>query len=93
MDNVEYTGYNGEPVHQDVFLGWINEGFNGELLSIGNEKIAKKYAWTFPANWPQNNFETTWSQVEYDISNIAIIAFIQNKYTKEILQVTGKTSL
>ncbi len=93
MDNVEYTGYNGEPVHQDVFLGWINEGFNGELLSIGNEKIAKKYAWTFPANWPQNNFETTWSQVEYDISNIAIIAFVQNKYTKEILQVTGKTSL
>ena len=41
MDNVEYTGYNGEPIHQDVFLGWINEGFNGELLSIGNEKIAK----------------------------------------------------
>ena len=90
MDNVEYTGYNGEPIHQDVFLGWINEGFNGELLSIGNEKIAKKYAWTFPANWPQNNFETTWSQVEYDISNIAIVAFVQNKYTKEILQVSGK---
>ena len=90
MDNVEYTGYNGEPIHQDVFLGWINEGFNGELLSIGNEKIAKRYAWTFPANWPQNNFETTWSQVEYDISNIAIVAFIQNKYTKEILQVSGK---
>ena len=90
MDNVEYTGYNGEPTHQDVFLGWINEGFNGELLSIGNEKIAKKYAWTFPANWPQNNFESTWSQVEYDISNIAIVAFVQNKYTKEILQVSGK---
>jgi len=89
MDNVEYTGYNGEPVHQDVFLGWINTGYNGELLSIGNEKIAKKYTWTFPANWPQNNFETTWSQVEYDISNIAIVAFIQNKYTMEILQVAG----
>ena len=90
MDEVEYTGYNGEPIHQDVFLGWINEGFNGELLSIGNEKIVKKYAWTFPENWPQNNYETTWSQVEYDISNIAIVAFIQNKYTKEILQVAGK---
>ena len=37
-----------------------------------------------------NNFETTWSQVEYDISNIAIVAFVQNKYTKEILQVSGK---
>ena len=42
MDNVEYTGYNGEPIHQDVFLGWISEGFNGELVSIDNEKIAKK---------------------------------------------------
>ena len=92
LDNVEYTGYNGEPIHQDVFLGWINEGFNGELLSIGKEKIAKRYAWTFPENWPQNNFETTWSQIEYDISNIAIVAFVQNKYTKEIMQVSGKTS-
>jgi len=90
INNVEYTGYNGESVHQDVFLGWINTGFNGELLSIGHEKISKKYAWTFPTNWPENNFETTWSQVEYDISNIAIVAFVQNKYTKEILQVAGK---
>ena len=90
LDDVEYTGYNGEPIHQDVFLGWINNGFNGELLSIGNEEIAKKYAWTFPVNWPQNNFETTWSQVEYDVSNIAVVAFVQNKYTKEILQVSGK---
>ena len=38
----------------------------------------------------KDNFETTWSQVEYDISNIAMVAFIQNKYTKEILQVSGK---
>ena len=90
LDDVEYTGYNGEPVHQDVFLGWINNGFNGELLSIGNEEISKKYAWTFPTNWPENNFETTWSQAEYNIANISIVAFIQNKYTKEIIQVTGK---
>ena len=90
LDDVEYTGYNGEPIHQDVFLGWINNGFNGELLSIGNEEIAKKYVWTYPVNWPQNNFETTWSQVEYDVSNIAVVAFVQNKYTKEILQVAGK---
>ena len=90
MDNVEYTGYNGEPIHQDVFLGWINAGFNGELFLIGNEKIEKKYTWTFPSNWPQNNYETTWSQIKYDISNIAIVAFVQNKYTKEILQAAGK---
>ena len=89
LDDVYYTGYNGEPVHQDVFLGWINNGFNGELLSIGNEEISKKYAWTFPANWPQNNYETSWSQVEYDIANIAVVVFIQNKYSKEILQVAG----
>ena len=43
MDNIDYTGYNGEPIHQDVFLGWINEGFNGELLSIGNETICLLY--------------------------------------------------
>ena len=91
MDNVEYTGYNGKLFHQDVFLGWINEGFNGELLSIGNEKNAKKdMPGLFLQIGHKTIFETTWSQVEYDISNIAIVAFIQNKYTKKILQVSGK---
>ena len=90
LDNVEYTGYNGEPLHQDVFLGWINEGFNGELILVGNETISKKYNWVFPSNWPQNDFETTWSQVEYDISDLGVVAFIQNIYSKEILQVAGK---
>ena len=89
MDNVDYTGYNGEPHHQDVFLGWINEGLSGELLSLGNEEVMKNYTWEMPSNWPQNNNETSWPQVEYDVSNLAVVAFIQNKYTKEILQVVG----
>ena len=42
-----------------------------------------------PSNWPQNNFENSWAQVEWDNSNLAVIAFIQNKYTKEIVQVSG----
>ena len=42
-----------------------------------------------PSNWPQNNFETSWTNVVWDVSNLALVAFIQNKHTKEILQVTG----
>jgi hypothetical protein len=89
MDEVGYTGYNGEPYHQDVFLGWITEGLSGELISIGKEEISKSYTWEMPSNWPQNNFETTWSRVEWDVSNLAVVAFIQNKYTKEVMQVSG----
>ena len=89
LDNVDYTGYNGEPHHQDVFLGWINDGLSGELLSLGHEEVVKSYSWEMPSNWPQNNFETSWSQVEYDVSNLAVVAFIQNKYTKEVVQVAG----
>ena len=89
MDNVDYEGYNGEKHHQDVFLGWINEGLNGELLSLGNEEVVKSYAWEMPSNWPQNNHETTWWEVEWDEANLAVVAFIQNKYTKEIMQVAG----
>ena len=89
MDNVDYTGNNGEPHHQDVFLGWINEGLSGELLSLGNEEVARTYSWTMPSNWPQNNYEASWAQVEYDVSNLAVVAFIQNKYTREVLQVVG----
>ena len=90
MDNVDYEGYNGEKHHQDVFLGWINAGLSGELLSLGNEEVVKSYAWEMPENWPQNNYETTWWQVEWDASNLAVVAFIQNIYTKEIVQVAGK---
>ena len=90
LDNVIYSGYNQEPEHQDVFLGWITDGQSGELISIEKEEIAKNYTWEMPSNWPQNNFETSWTQVEWDDSNIAIVAFIQNKYTKEIIQVSGK---
>jgi len=89
LDNVDYTGYNGEPHHQDVFLGWINDGLSGELLSLGNEEVARTYSWSMPSNWPQNDYETSWSQVEYDVSNLAVVAFIQNKYTLEVMQVVG----
>ena len=90
MDNVIYAGYNQEPEHQDVFLGWITNGLEGELISIGKEKIAKNYSWEMPSNWPQNNYETSWPQVDWDESNLAVVAFIQNRYTKEIVQVSGK---
>ena len=89
LDNVDYTGYNGEPHHQDVFLGWINDGLSGELLALGHEEVARTYSWTMPSNWPQNDYETSWSQVEYDVSNLDVVAFIQNKYTKEVVQVAG----
>ena len=89
MDSVDYEGYNHEKHHQDVFLGWINEGLNGELLSLGNEEVVKSYAWEMPSNWPQNNHETTWWEVEWDEANLTVVAFIQNKYTKEIMQVAG----
>tara|TARA_B100001105_G_C22332032_1_gene417357 strand:- start:262 stop:1143 length:882 start_codon:yes stop_codon:yes gene_type:complete len=90
MDNVDYEGYNGEKHHQDVFLGWVNAGLSGELLSLGNEEVVKSYAWEMPESWPQNNYETTWWQVEWDASNLAVVAFIQNIYTKEIVQVAGE---
>ena len=89
LDNVDYTGYNGVPHHQDVFLGWINDGLSGELLSLGNEEVARTYSWAMPSNWPQNDYETSWSQVEYDVSSLAVVAFIQNKYTLEVMQVIG----
>ncbi len=89
MDNVDYEGSNNEKHHQDVFLGWINEGLSGELLSLGNEEVVKSYSWEMPSNWPQNNFETSWWQVEWDPANLTVVAFIQNKFTREILQVAG----
>ena len=89
LDNVDYEGYNGEKHHQDVFLGWITDGMNGELLSLPKKEKSKSYTWQIPSNWPQNNFETTWPQVEWDAANLQVVAFIQDQSTKEVLQVTG----
>ena len=89
LDNVDYEGYNGEKHHQDVFLGWITDGMNGELLSLAEKEKSKSYTWQMPSNWPQNNFETTWPQVEWAAANLKVVAFIQNQTTKEVLQVTG----
>lgn len=87
IDEVNYTGYNGLDHHDNVFLGWITSGLEGELLSIKNEEIAKTYYWSMDVNWPENTYESSWSEVEYDVSNLSIIAFIQNKYSKEVIQV------
>ena len=89
LDNVDYEGYNGEKHHQDVFLGWINEGLSGELLSITDKEQTKSYTWEMPSNWPQNNLETSWTEVEYDVANLKVVVFIQNQTTKEVLQVAG----
>ena len=87
IDEVNYTGYNGLDHHDNVFLGWITSGLEGEFLSIKDEEIAKTYYWSMGANWPENTYESSWSEVEYDVSNLSIIAFIQNKYSKEVIQV------
>ena len=89
LDNVDYEGYNGEKHHQDVFLGWITDGMNGELLSLAEKEKSKSYTWEMPSNWPQNNFETTWPQVGWDAANLQVVAFIQDQSTKVVLQVTG----
>ncbi|HJM94664.1 MAG TPA: hypothetical protein QF698_01200, partial [Candidatus Marinimicrobia bacterium] len=65
------------------------EGLSGELLSITNKEQAKSYSWQMPSNWPQNNLETSWTEVEYDVANLRVVAFIQDQSTKEVLQVTG----
>lgn len=89
IDDVRYTGYNGQSHHEDVFLGWVNDGLEGELLSLKNEEVAKTYTWAMSSNWPQSDYEIDWEQVEYDISNLSVVAFIQNRYSKVILQVDG----
>ena len=93
ISHVGYTGYNGQPEHEDVFLGWITDGLEGELLSLKNEEISKTYTWSMPSNWPESEYAVEyavdWNQVEYDISHLSVVAFIQNKYSKVVLQVDG----
>ncbi len=89
LDSINYKGYNGQKHHEDVFLGWINDGLEGELLSLDDKEYTKSYEWEMPNNYPQNNQETSWTEVDWDVKNLKVIAFVQNKSSKEILQVQG----
>ena len=83
LDEVGYTGYNGEPVHQDVFLGWITEGLSGEIITIEKEEITKDYTWEMPSNWPQNNFETSFEKVDTRVRSRFASVKIENISTEQ----------
>ena len=81
MDSVYYAGPNGLQHHHAVIIEYLTADNTGDAIILdGNNNIQINYFWTMDSNWPNN------STVTWDISNLNIVAFVQNYSTKEVIQ-------
>lgn len=80
MDSVFYMGWNGLEHHQATFVEFLTNKSGDDINLDGLNNISLDFTWTMDQDWP-NNTNVTW-----DISDLNIVAFVQNYSTKEIYQ-------
>ncbi len=80
MDSVYYDGYNGLLHHQATIIEMLTSNSGDDITLDGTNDVQLNYEWTMDSNWP--NLST----VQWDISDLNIVAFVQNYSTKEVYQ-------
>jgi len=80
MDSVQYTGTNGLAVHQSTIIEMLTANTGDNINLDGLNDVTMNYTWSMDSGWPNN------SSVSWDISDLNIVAFIQNYTTKEVYQ-------
>lgn len=80
IDSVYYDGYNGLLHHQATIIEMLTSNTGDEITLDGTNDVQLNYEWTMDSNWPNN------SSVQWDISDLNIVAFVQNYTTKEVYQ-------
>ena len=82
MDSVYYAGPNGLLHHHAVIIEYLTATNTGDAITLdGTNDVQINYEWTMDSNWPNNN------TVTWDISDLNIVAFVQNYSSKEVYQV------
>ena len=81
MDSVYYAGPNGLLHHHGVIIEYLTATNTGDAITLdGTNNVQMNYEWTMDSNWPNN------STVTWNISDLNIVAFVQNYSSKEIYQ-------
>jgi len=80
MDSVHYTGYNRLVHHQATFVDMLTDKSGDNITLDGQNSVTLDLSWSMDPNWPNN------ANVSWDISDLNIVAFVQNKSTKEVYQ-------
>ena len=81
MDSVYYNSPSAYDNFQNVFIEFLTSSSGQNLNLDGVTDYIQEFNWNMPSLWPNNNTNILW-----DISNLNIIAFVQNYSTKEVLQ-------
>ena len=82
IDSVYYAGPNGLLNHHGVIIEYLTATNTGDAITLdGTNDVQINYEWTMDSNWPNNN------TVTWDISDLNIVAFVQNYSSKEVYQV------
>ena len=81
MDSVYYNSPSAYDNFQNVFIEFLTSSSGQNLNLDGVTNYIQEFNWNMPSIWPNNNTNILW-----DISNLNIIAFVQNYSTKEVLQ-------
>jgi len=81
IDSVYYNSPSAYDNFQNVFIEFLTNS-SGQSLSLdGVTNYTQEFNWNMPSPWPNNNTSILW-----DISDLNVIAFVQNYSSKEVLQ-------
>ena len=81
IDSVYYNSPSAYDNFHNVFIDFLTNS-SGQSLSLdGVTNYTQEFNWSMPSPWPNNNTSILW-----DISDLNVVAFVQNYSTKEVLQ-------
>ena len=81
IDSVYYNSPSAYDNFHNVFIEFLTNS-SGQSLSLdGVTNYIQEFNWSMPSPWPNNNTNILW-----DISDLNVIAFVQNYSSKDVLQ-------
>ncbi|MCS5645031.1 MAG: T9SS type A sorting domain-containing protein [Candidatus Marinimicrobia bacterium] len=81
IDSVYYNSPSAYDNFENVFIDFLTSSSGQSLDLDGVNDITEDFNWSMPTPWPNTNPNITW-----DISDLNVIAFVQNYTSKDVLQ-------
>ena len=81
IDSVYYNSPTAYDNFENVFIEFLTSSSGQSLDLDGVNDVTQEFNWSMPTPWPNTNPNITW-----DISDLNVIAFVQNYTSKDVLQ-------
>ena len=81
IDSVYYNSPSAYDDFENIFIDFLTSSSGQDLDLDGVNDITEEFNWSMPSPWPNTNPNIIW-----DISDLNVIAFVQNYTSKDVLQ-------